>query len=107
MWGGLSDGKFGHAGAFVDRLGTAVPLAPGVFLDRVALGVCVNPPPLKVKGEVGIGFGPDYNGAKAIGLNGWFQYTGGSAWLIEAVPERLDLKIEKVGNFQRLVNLGE
>lgn len=84
MWGGLSGGQFGHAGAFVDRLGTAVPLAPGVFLDRVALGVCVNPPPLKVKGEVGIGFGPDYNGAKAIGLNGWFQYTGGTPWLIEA-----------------------
>ncbi len=84
MWGGLSDGRFGHAGAFVDRLGTAVPLAPGVFLDRVALGVCVNPPPLKVKGEVGIGFGPDYNGAKAIGLSGWFQYTGGTPWLIEA-----------------------
>ncbi|MBE2319617.1 hypothetical protein DVA67_026855 [Solirubrobacter sp. CPCC 204708] len=84
MWGGLSGGQFGHAGAFVDRLGTAVPLAPGVFLDRVALGVCVNPPPLKVKGEVGIGFGPDFNGAKAIGLNGWFQYTGGTPWLIEA-----------------------
>jgi len=82
--GGISGGRFSHAGAYVDNLGNLVPLAPGVFLNRVALGVCVDPPPFKVKGEVGIGFGPDVDGKKAIAVNGWFQYTDSNPWKIEA-----------------------
>jgi hypothetical protein len=84
MWGGIAGGRFSHAGAYVDNLGNLVPLAPGVFLDRVALGVCVEPPPFKVKGEAGIGFGPDVDGKKAVAVNGWFQYTDGAPWKIEA-----------------------
>ncbi|MEH3055365.1 MAG: hypothetical protein PGN13_15405 [Patulibacter minatonensis] len=64
-----------------------MPLAPGVFLDRVAIGVCVQPPPFKVKGEVGIAFGPDWNGHKAAKINGWMQYTdayAGAPWEIRA-----------------------
>lgn len=87
LWGGLSGGSLSHAGAYVDNLGNAVPLAPGVFLDRVAIGVCVQPPPFKIKGEVGIAFGPDFNGHKAAKLSGWMQYTdafGGAPWEIRA-----------------------
>ena len=75
VWGGTSDGKFSHGGAYADNLGTAVPLAPGVFLNRVAIGVCVQPPPLKIKGEVGIALGPVISGRSAVQLNGWVQYT--------------------------------
>lgn len=87
VWGGTSDGKFSHGGAYADNLGTAVPLAPGIFLNRVAIGVCVQPPPLKLKGEVGIALGPVISGRSAVQLNGWVQYTdkyANNPWEIKA-----------------------
>ena len=87
VWGGTSDGKFSHGGAYADNLGTALPLAPGVFVDRIAFGVCVQPPPFKLKGEVGVAFGPDFNGHKAAKVNGWLEYTdsyNGSPWQVKA-----------------------
>ena len=82
-WAGLSGGRLSYAGAYAGNLGTTVPLAPGVFLDQVALGVCVDPPPFKIKGQAGVAF----SGAK---LNAYLQYTdayNGNPWAIEAGGE--------------------
>jgi hypothetical protein len=75
VWGGTSDGRFSHGGAYADNLGTAVPLAPGVFLNRIAFGICVNPAPLKLKGELGVALGPVVNGVAGVQLNGYLEYT--------------------------------
>lgn len=87
LWGGMAGGKLSHAGAFADRLGTLVPIAPGVFLDRVGIGLCLSPPPFKVKGEAAVAFGPDWGGKKAVLVSGWMQYTdayAGQPWRIDA-----------------------
>lgn len=75
VWGGTSDGRFSHGGAYADNLGTAVPLAPGVFLNRIAFGICVQPAPLKLKGELGVALGPVVNGVAGVQLNGYLEYT--------------------------------
>ena len=80
---GLTGNRLSYAGAYAGNLGNTVPLAPGVFLDQVALAVCVDPPPFKIKGQAGVAFG----GAK---LNAYLQYTDayqGNPWVIEAGGE--------------------
>jgi hypothetical protein len=62
VFAGLRDGAFSYAGAQATNLGNAVPLASGVYLDRVGLAICVNPPPLRFKGAAGVRFGPEVNG---------------------------------------------
>jgi len=87
LWAGLSGGALSYAGASVSHLGSLVPIAPGVFLDRVAVGVCINPPPFKIKGEAGVSFGPNFNGHPAALVDGYFAYTDafqGQPWSIEA-----------------------
>ncbi len=46
-----------------------------MFLNRIAFGICVNPPPFKLKGELGIALGPVVNGVAGVQLNGWLEYT--------------------------------
>ena len=92
MWAGLRAGRLAYAGGFAENLGTAVPLAPGVFLQRIALAVCLEPPPFQLKGGAGISFGPDFNGGQAIRVNGNFLYrdaSNGQPWLIRADGELL------------------
>lgn len=87
LWGGLRAGKLSHAGAYVDRLGTTVPLAPGVFLDSVRLGVCLDPPPFRVKGGAAVAFGPSVGGKSAVRLDGDLYYSdayGDEPWVIRA-----------------------
>jgi hypothetical protein len=87
LWGGLRGGKLSHAGAYVDNLGTMVPLAPGVFLQSVRLGVCLDPPPFRVKGGAGVSFGPTVNGVSAVRLDGDLYYSdayGNDPWMIRA-----------------------
>jgi hypothetical protein len=87
MWGGLRGGRLSHAGAYVDRLGTAVPLAPGVFLESVRLGVCLEPPPFQVKGGAAIALGPSVNGVAAVRLDADMHYSdayNGTPWFIRA-----------------------
>lgn len=87
LWGGLRGGRLSHAGAYVDNLGTMVPLAPGVFLESVRLGVCLEPPPFKVKGGAGISFGPSVGGKSAVRLDGDIEYSdayGNQPWYIRA-----------------------
>jgi hypothetical protein len=87
MWGGLRAGRFSHAGAYVDRLGTAAPLAPGIFLESVRLGVCVEPPPFQVKGGAAITLGPSVNGVAAVRIDADMHYSdawNGTPWFIRA-----------------------
>src|SRR5262249_23625979 len=44
VWAGIRNGSFSYAGGQVTHLGNAAPIATGVYLDSVALAVCVNPP---------------------------------------------------------------
>lgn len=83
VFAGVADGGFSYGGGFVTNLGTQVPLAQGVFLDRVGLAVCAGPP-LKVKGAAGIQFGPDFQGHKAMLLDGSVEYTDSRPWVIDA-----------------------
>ena len=81
-YGGLANGQVSKLGAFVDKLGTAVPIVPGVFLNRIGFGLCVSPPPFQLRGDVGV---------NALGgnltVNGRFLYTDGTEttpWRVEA-----------------------
>src|SRR5262249_17285343 len=87
FWGGLRAGRLANVGGYVDNLGTAVPLAPGLFLQSVRLGVCLDPPPLKVKGGGALSFGPTVNGAPAARLDADGRYQDahhGQPWFIRA-----------------------
>ena len=80
LFAGIRGGAFSYAGAEVKDLGTSVPIATGVFLDKFGLGLCVAPPPFAVKGTTGIKFGP---GGKAY-LDGSIEYRNSEPWVIEA-----------------------
>jgi hypothetical protein len=43
VYAGIQNGMFSYAGGQVTHLGNSVPLATGVYLDNVALAVCVTP----------------------------------------------------------------
>ncbi|CAB4959391.1 unannotated protein [freshwater metagenome] len=73
-FGGLADGRVSKLGGFVDDLGTSVPIVPGVFLNRVGVGLCLSPPPFKLRGDVGVAALPTPKGP-ILGVNGRFLYT--------------------------------
>lgn len=81
-FGGLADGRVSKLGGFVDGLGTTVPIVPGVFLNRVGVGLCLSPPPFKLRGDVGV---------TALGgqldVNGRILYTDAT----ESAPWRLEV----------------
>ena len=71
VFGGLADGRLTSLGGFADNIGAlGVQLAPGVVLERFGAGVCLDPPPLKVRGDVGVGL---LKGK--LRVNGRFIYT--------------------------------
>ncbi len=84
VWAGVEDGQFSYAGGQVTHLGNAVPIAPEVYLDRVALAVCVHPPPVVFKGAAGINIGPTVNGVAPVSLAASVQYTDSRPWVLEA-----------------------
>jgi hypothetical protein len=87
MWGGLRGGRLSHAGAYVDHLGTVAPLAPGIFLESVRLGVCLEPPPFQVKGGAAITLGPSVQGVAAVRIDADMHYSdayNGEPWFIKA-----------------------
>jgi hypothetical protein len=84
VYAGVQNGQFSYAGGQVTHLGNSVPIAGGVYLDNVALAVCVTPPPLVFKGAVGVNLGPSTNGVAPVTLNGSLQYTDSRPWVIEA-----------------------
>ena len=84
-FGGLADGRVSKLGGFVDNLGTSVPIVPGVYLNRVGVGMCLTPPPFKLRGDVGVAALPTPAGA-TLGVNGRFLYTDaydGKPWSLE------------------------
>ncbi|PTL59392.1 hypothetical protein [Paraconexibacter algicola] len=85
IFGGLADGQVSSFGGFVNNLGTSVPLATGVYLNQIGVGLCLKPPPFKLKGSVGVSILPA--GKKdTIALNGAFTYTDStpdSVWSVQ------------------------
>jgi hypothetical protein len=84
VFAGVRGDAFSYAGAQVTGLGEAVPLATGVYLDRIGLAICVNPPPLKFTGAAGIRFGPEFRGKQAALLEGQLEYVDSRPWVISA-----------------------
>jgi hypothetical protein len=82
-FGGLADGKLTSLGASVGNLGQWVPLADGVYLDHISFGLCLNPPPFKIRANVGANFLGSKN---LVAVDGGFTYTDGSGfnpWSLE------------------------
>lgn len=78
LFGGLAGGQVSKLGGYVDKLGNRIPIASGWYLNKVGLGICLNPPPLKIKGEIGVAMLPVIPGKPAIfGVEGSFTYTDG------------------------------
>ncbi|WP_026910050.1 hypothetical protein [Patulibacter minatonensis] len=77
-FGGLAGGQVSKLGGFVDDLGTTVPIVPGVFLNRVGVGLCLSPPPFKLRGDVGVAALPSPAGP-ILNVNGHFLYTDATA----------------------------
>ena len=84
LYAGAKNGAFSYAGAQVTGLGNSVPLAEGVYVDKFGLAICLNPPPLKLKGAAGIRFGPQFSGREAAYLDASIQYTDSNPWMIRA-----------------------
>ncbi|HWI73120.1 MAG TPA: hypothetical protein VNT55_14290 [Baekduia sp.] len=84
-FGGVSNGSISKLGGFVDNLGNKVPVATGVYLNRVGLGLCINPPPFKLRGDVGVSVFPTAKD-ELLGINGHILYTdayNGHPWSLE------------------------
>lgn len=84
-FGGVSNGSISKLGGYVDNLGTKVPVAQGVYLNRVGVGLCLNPPPFKLRGDVGVSVFPAGK-ENLVGINGHFLYTdafNGRPWSLE------------------------
>jgi hypothetical protein len=75
VFGGLAGGEVSKLGGFVDNLGNRVPIASGVYLNKIGLGICMNPPPMKIKGEIGVAILPLPNRPPMVGIDGSFTYT--------------------------------
>ena len=84
VFAGLSGDQFSYAGAQVTNLGDAMPLATGVYLDRIGLGICLQPPPMKFTGAAAVRFGPDFGGQQALLLDGQVSYVDSRPWVFSA-----------------------
>lgn len=85
-FGGLAGGRVASLGGSVSGLGKAAPIGPGVYLDSVGFGLCLRPPPLKIRGDIGIGILPTAAGTVAT-INGYVLYTDSDyprPWQLEA-----------------------
>jgi hypothetical protein len=87
VWAGVQNGMFSYAGGQASHLGTSVPIATGVYLDRVGLALCVTPPPIKFKGAMGITIGPHVGGTAPVAINGSIEYVDSRPWLIKAAGD--------------------
>ncbi|MDX6581723.1 MAG: hypothetical protein QOI10_907, partial [Solirubrobacterales bacterium] len=79
-FGGLANGQISSLGASIDNLGRRVPLAEGVYLDHVAFGLCLSPPPFKIRANAGANFLGNKN---LVSIDGGFTYTdtfGSTPW---------------------------
>lgn len=85
-FGSVANQQLASLGGFVDNLGKTVPIATGVYLNRIGFGICINPPPLKIRADVGIAILPPASGPPTVAINGYFLYTdalGNQPWSLE------------------------
>jgi hypothetical protein len=82
-FGGLANGQISELGGFVDNLGRRAPLAPNVYLNRVGVGLCLTPPPLTLRGDVGISIFPTTGDESLATINGHIVYTNSYPWTLE------------------------
>ena len=71
-FGGVADGQISKLGGSISGLERRVPLASGVYLDHVAFGLCLSPPPFKIKANVGANF---LGSNRFVSVDGSFTYT--------------------------------
>jgi hypothetical protein len=79
-FGGLVNGQVGEFGGSIGNLGTRVPITEGVYLDHVAFGMCLKPPPLVISANVGVNF---LGSSHLVSVSGGFTYTdsiGSTPW---------------------------
>jgi hypothetical protein len=72
-FGGVANGQLANLGATL-ALKKGLPIAPSVTLNSIAFGLCLTPPPLKIKGTIGIGILPLATGS-VVGIDGTVEYT--------------------------------
>jgi hypothetical protein len=85
-FGGLANGQVSKLGGFADNLGRRVPIAPNIYLNRVGVGLCLTPPPLTLRGDVGIAIFPTTGDSALATVNGHITYTDAtqtSPWTLE------------------------
>ena len=73
-FGGLANGSLANLGATVAPKGNGIPIAPSVSVTSLSFGLCLIPPPLQIKGTIGIGILPTPAGS-TIGVSGSVLYT--------------------------------
>jgi hypothetical protein len=73
IFGGLSNGSVSYFGGILEAK-PGLPIVDDVYLDRVGVGICLQPPPLKLKGEVGVNALP-VAGKPTLQVNGHFLFT--------------------------------
>jgi hypothetical protein len=91
LFGGVAGGSLSKLGGFADSLGTSLPIAQGVYLTRVGVGVCIVPPPFKLRGVVGVSALP-VGGKSTLTVNGSILYTdavGSQPWSLKLDGEVL------------------
>ena len=82
-FGGLANGQISKLGGSIGNLGRRAPIADGVYLDHVAFGPCLSPPPFKIRANIGANFLGNNN---IVSLDGGFTYvdaTETSPWSLE------------------------
>lgn len=82
-FGGLANGQVSELGGFVDNLGRRLPIAPNVYLDRIGVGLCLTPPPLQLRGDVGIAIFPTTGDEALAKIDGHVTYTDSYPWKLE------------------------
>ena len=83
-FGGVAGGQISTLGGSISGLGTKVPIADGLYLDSVSFGLCLSPPPFKIKGQIGANF---MGSSRLVKINGSLEYTDAT----QTSPWRLDL----------------
>ena len=71
-FGALADGQISQLGGAAGNLGRRVPIVNGFYLDHVALGLCLSPPPFKIRANVGANF---MGSSHLVSVSGGFIYT--------------------------------
>ena len=82
-FGGLANGQISKLGGSIGDLGRRAPIADGVYLDHVAFGLCLSPPPFKIRANIGANF---LGNSNIVSLDGGFTYTDAtetSPWSLE------------------------